>query len=101
MAGFREGDKPDLSKELWSVKETAAFLEMTPSAVRMILNLDKLTHHRVGASGGRIRIRPADVMAYLETCRKGAKSAPATAVVTRAPLVEGIDHYAALGRKRG
>lgn len=82
----------DTAKPFWTPKETADYLGLTEATVRVMVKEKVLAGYRVGEKGGRIRIRPADVTAYLEGCRVGPKAkAEPTPVARRLPPVE-FDH---------
>lgn len=52
-----------------TVPEAAAYLEVKPATVYALCAAGRLAHHRVGLGRGTIRIRQADVDAYLASVR--------------------------------
>ena len=64
---------PSLDKPLWSIKEAAAYLRLTDRSIRAMIDRRLLVVYRIGAKKGRVRIKPSDVLAYLETVRSGPR----------------------------
>jgi excisionase family DNA binding protein len=59
-----------------TAKEAAARLEVGLSTVYLLCERGQLSHARIGAGRGTIRISEDDLRAFLESCRAG-KPAPA------------------------
>lgn len=59
---------PALPK-LLSVKDAAAILGLSSTAIRAMCEAGELPHHRIGAQGGRIKISESDLAEYLEKTR--------------------------------
>jgi hypothetical protein len=71
--------KPDPSAPLWTIAETAACLELSEESIRRTIADHRLGCVPIGPRGGRIRIRPAHVEAYLRSADR-----PATRVAPQA-----------------
>lgn len=89
---------PDTAKPFWDARETAEYLGLTAASVRVMVKQKVLAGYMVGEKGGRIRIKPSDVLAYLEGCRMGPKAEPKP-VARRLPPVE-IDHFGPNGWRK-
>jgi hypothetical protein len=72
--------KPDRSALFWDVRETATYLELAESSVRLLIWQRKISHYHIGPNGGRIRVKPQAADEYLESCvqkPRRAKAQPA------------------------
>ena len=56
-----------------SVKETARWLNVSPSTVYGLINSGELKCHRVGVGRGVIRISEAAISDYLDSCAAGTR----------------------------
>ena len=56
-----------------SVKETARWLNVSPSTVYGLINSGELKCHRVGVGRGVIRISEAAISDYLDSCTAGTR----------------------------
>ena len=63
------------SGEFLTVKQAAAYLSISVRAVYDIVKMKKIAHYRLGAGGGAIRFRQADLDEYSESCRQPVESA--------------------------
>jgi excisionase family DNA binding protein len=66
--------RPDPAAPYWDVREVAAELGLRPTTVYDVIASGRLVCYRFGPRGGRIRVRPADVEAYVESCRVGVRT---------------------------
>lgn len=72
--------------KLWlTVKEAAEAMGVSPDAVYDLAARSKIIHYRAGGDRGRIRFRPSDVEAYLESRRLGVAPKPRVLPVPKAP----------------
>ena len=53
-----------------TVREVADRMRVSASSVYLLVESGRLSHHRVGARRGAIRISEADLSAYLAACRQ-------------------------------
>jgi excisionase family DNA binding protein len=58
--------------DLLTVPEVAGLLRLSDAAVYGLCRSGLLPHHRLGQGRSAIRISRADVLAYLQQCRRGA-----------------------------
>jgi excisionase family DNA binding protein len=75
--------RPDPMAPFWDVRGVAAELGLRPTTVYDLIASGRLACYRFGPRRGRIRVRPADVAAYAESCRVGARVEPTPAVTPR------------------
>ena len=60
-----------MSRAVYNVREVADLLLMSPTAVRGAIRAGALLAHRLGSKGSRLRVRDADLRAYLDRGRRG------------------------------
>jgi excisionase family DNA binding protein len=58
------------ASQLLTVRQVAARLCLSASAVYQLIESRQLAHHRLGSHKGAIRVSEADLTAYLATCRE-------------------------------
>jgi excisionase family DNA binding protein len=78
MATDERPDRPPSGEGFITVDEAAKRANMSASAIYQACDELRLAHYRVSGKGrrGRILIRPADLEAFLESCRVEAGSLP-------------------------
>ena len=70
-----------------TVREVATRLRVSASSVYLLVENGRLSHHRIGARRGAIRVSEEDLAAYLARCRQeGTEGRPAPPPVTRPKL---------------
>lgn len=70
---------------LMTVAEVAARLQVSPSSVYLLIERGLLSHHRIGARRGAIRITEENLAHYLESCREETKGKSTTPVMSDKP----------------
>jgi excisionase family DNA binding protein len=85
--------RPDPAAPYWDVREVAAELGLRPTTVYDLIASGRLVCYRFGPRGGRIRVRPADVEAYAESCRVGARAESGQADPDLIPIAQRRELY--------
>jgi excisionase family DNA binding protein len=61
------------SKRFLNVKEAAEWLGLARSAIYAMVAAGQLACYRIGPNGGRLKFKPSDLDAYVESTRVGPK----------------------------
>ena len=73
---IRTPDASSESSRLFSIKEVARRLSVSPTTVHNLIDVGKLAALRIGTGRGRLRIRPDDLESFQREAEREASKAP-------------------------
>ncbi len=73
--------------EFLTVKQTAKYLNMSPSTVYSLCETKRLTHYRFGEGSGGIRVNRQELMEFVQRCRVEERQGELHVNITQRPYV--------------